>query len=266
MVSLTEVLADLADENQSLDGLVSNLDPAGWAIQTPAEGWSVADQIGHLAWTDLNSFLAATDPEEFNRQAKLLFAGETSIDAGAAEWASLPPSQLLQQWREGQTRLAEALAALPEGVKLPWYGPPMRPASMATARLMETWAHGQDIADALGVKRTPNDRLRHIAHLAVRTRDFAYTVHRIAPPTEEFRVVLQSPGGEAWIWGPEHASQSVRGSALDFCLLATQRRHLADTDVQATGEQAQFWLTIIQAFAGPPGKGRAPATQNSGDL
>ena len=132
----------------------------------------------------------------------------------------------------------------------------MSVASACTARIMETWAHGLDVADALGVRRTPTARLRSIAHIGVRTRDFAFNVHGLTPPTEMFHVELRGPDGALWTWGPEDAAQSVRGSAEDFCMLVTQRRAPADLDVVATGADAQRWLTIAQAFAGPPGKGR----------
>jgi uncharacterized protein (TIGR03084 family) len=153
--------------------------------------------------------------------------------------------------------VAHALLAVPSSARLTWFGPPMSAASMATARLMETWAHGQDVADALGVRRTPAARLRHVAHLAVRTRDFAYLLNDRKPPVTPFRVELTGPDGESWTWGPEEADQRVTGSALDFCLLATQRRHRADTDVRADGAEAEEWLGIVQAFAGSPGPGRA---------
>jgi uncharacterized protein (TIGR03084 family) len=129
---------------------------------------------------------------------------------------------------------------------------------MATARLMETWAHGQDIADALGLLRLPTARLRHIAHLGVRTRDFAYAVRDIAPPSEPFYVQLTGPDGSKWEWGPAEATQRVTGPALDFCLLVTQRRHRADLSVRADGADADQWLDIAQAFAGAPGPGREP--------
>lgn len=134
----------------------------------------------------------------------------------------------------------------------------MSTASMATARLMETWAHGLDVAEALGVTRAPTDRLRHIVRLGVRTRDFAFGVHGLTPPFEEFRVELVAPSGELWSYGPEDAPQRVTGPALDFCLLATQRAHRADLALTAEGEGADRWLDIAQAFAGPPGDGRAP--------
>ena len=148
---------------------------------------------------------------------------------------------------------------MPAGQKIAWFGPPMSPTSMATARLMETWAHGQDVADALGVKRQPSNRLKHVAHLAVRTRDFAYLLNDRQPPAGQFHVELTGPDGDSWTWGPEDAEQRVSGPALDFCLLATQRRHRDDLDVRADGAQADEWLGIIQAFAGMPGKGRRAA-------
>jgi len=144
-----------------------------------------------------------------------------------------------------------------DGRKLPWFGPPMSAASMATARLMETWAHGLDVADALGVRRQPTARLRSIAHIGVRTRDLAFTVHGLTPPSDPLRVELAAPDGSTWAWGPEEATQRVTGVAEDFCMLVTQRRPPATLDVVTDGADATRWLTIAQAFAGPPGPGRA---------
>ncbi len=130
---------------------------------------------------------------------------------------------------------------------------------MATARLMETWAHGQDVAEALGAPHPAADGLRHIAYLAVRTRDFAFTLRGLAPPRDAFLVRVTGPDGAVWSWGPEDAAQRVEGTALDLCLLATQRRHRSDTGLVAAGPDADRWLDIAQAFAGPPGAGREPA-------
>jgi len=107
------------------------------------------------------------------------------------------------------------------------------------------------------VRREPSARLRHVAHISVRTRDFAFSVRQRTPPAEPFRVELTGPDGEVWTWGPAEAAQRVTGPALDFCLLATQRINRADTALAATGADADAWLDIAQAFAGPPGGGRA---------
>lgn len=268
---LDQVLADLAAETADLDALVAPLDDAGWRRPTPAPRWTVAHQIAHLAWTDEVALLAAADPEGFRaRLAELAGSGDAGsiVDSAAAEGAQRSPAELLAGWRAAHDGLLTALRALPQGSKLPWFGPPMAPASMATARLMETWAHGQDVADALGVTRTPTARLRQVAHLAVRTRDFAYRLHGLTPPAEPFRVELTVPEGvqpaEPWTWGPEDAAQRVTGPALDLCLLAVQRVHRADTALVAEGPDADAWLDLAQAFAGAPGAGRAPRAGAAG--
>ncbi|MFB7377714.1 TIGR03084 family metal-binding protein [Kitasatospora purpeofusca] len=258
---LTGLLADLRAESEVLDGLVAGLEPDGWALDTPAAGWTVAHQIAHLAWTDDWSELAARDPEAFVADSRRIFgellaAGADPVEDGAARGAAEEPAALLTRWRAGRERLATALAAVPADTRLPWLGPPMKAPSMATARLMETWAHGQDVADALGAFREPSARLRHVAHLGVRTLGFAFTVHGLPAPSAPVRVELTAPDGGLWTWGPEGAVDRVSGPALDFCLLVTQRRHRDDLALTAVGEVATAWLPIAQAFAGPPGKGR----------
>ncbi|MFF3913190.1 TIGR03084 family metal-binding protein [Streptomyces sp. NPDC001852] len=259
MADPTPVIDDLRAESDELDRLVAELAPDRWTLPTPAPRWTIAHQIAHLHWTDRSALLAVTDADAFHaRVEKALAAPDSFVDEGAEDGARLPPAELLSAWRAGRAALDRALRAAPPGARFPWYGPPMSAASMATARLMETWAHGLDIADALDVVRTPTERLRHVARLGVRTRDFAYTVHRLTPPAEEFRVELAAPTGEVWAYGPENAPQRVTGPALDFCLLVTQRAHRRDLALTAVGPDADRWLDIAQAFAGPSGGGRPP--------
>ena len=251
------IVADLRAESDDLDALVASVPADRWADPTPAPGWTIAHQIGHLLWTDRVALTSITDEAGF---AEALAAAAADpggfVDAGAEQLALLGPTELLTEWRATRAGLHDALLTVPEGRKLPWFGPPMSAASMATARLMETWAHGLDVADALGIQRAATDRLRSIAHLGVRTRDYAFFVNNLAPPSEPFLVELRGPGGDIWSWGPSDAAQRVTGSAEDFCFLVTQRRALSTLDVRADGPDAQHWLTIAQAFAGPPGPGR----------
>ncbi|MFR9800368.1 TIGR03084 family metal-binding protein [Streptomyces sp. MS06] len=255
----TPVLDDLREESDELDCLVAELTDDQWRCDTPAPGWTVAHQIAHLAWTDRSALLAVTDEDAFRLLVeKALAAPGTFVDEGAEEGARLPPDDLLTGWRRGRAALDRALRAAPPGARHPWYGPPMATASMATARLMETWAHARDVADALGVVRVPTDRIRHIARLGVRTRDFAHAAHGLPAPADPFRVELTAPSGATWAYGPEDAPQRVTGPALDFCLLVTQRANRADLALHAEGADADRWLDIAQAFAGPPGEGRPP--------
>lgn len=251
------VIADLCAESDDLDRLVADLPPADWRRPTPAEGWTIAHQIAHLWWTDRVAVLSVTDEGAFGDLLTEAWKNPLGfVDAGAEELSQTPPADLLSQWRTTRSKLHDELLTVTDGRKLPWFGPPMSAASMASARLMETWAHGADVADALGVRREPTARLRSIAHIGVRTRDFAYSVNELTPPSEVFHVELSAPDGDAWTWGPADAAQRITGSAEDFCLLVTQRRALRELDLTAVGPDAQKWLTIAQAFAGPPGKGR----------
>lgn len=251
------IVADLRAESDGLDALVAPLPTERWAEPTPAPGWTIAHQVAHLLWTDRVALTAITDEAAFADLLTAAAANPTGfVDDGAEQLARTAPAELLADWRSTRAQLHEALLAVPERRKLLWFGPPMSAASMATARLMETWAHGLDVADALGVKRAATARLRSIAHLGVRTRDYAYMVNGLTPPAEPFLVELTAPDGDTWSWGPADAAQRVTGSAEDFCFLVTRRRPLAALDITAHGADAQRWLEIAQAFAGPPGPGR----------
>jgi len=256
---LTQVLDDLAAESSRLDALVAGVPTTDWRRPTPSPGWDVATQIAHLAWTDEAAYAAATDKARWDALVVEAmadpdhFADRTALTGGVAA-----PPVILDRWRTARAQLAECLRHYPEGQKMPWYGPPMSATSMATARFMETWAHSLDVHQALGAELEPNDRIRHVAHLGVRTRNFAFSVQGLDAPTEEFRISLTAPSGDLWTWGPEDATQKVTGAAYDFCLLVTQRIHRDDTDLKAVGDDAEKWLTIAQAFAGPAGGGRDP--------
>lgn len=270
MSLLDDLLDDLRAEGDALRGAVAGLDGAGWAAPTPASRWSVATQVAHLLWTDEAAVASArslTPGDETGQEAwdALLSAGAQDpagfVDHGAEALAQLAPVELLARWDASRTDLAAALHEVPAGAKMPWFGPPMSPASMVTARFMETWAHALDVYDALRLDPVPTDRIRHVAHLGVRTRDFAYSVRGRTPPAEPFRIELTAPSGAVWTWGPDGGveAQQVSGSAYDFCLLVTQRIHRDDTDLVAIGDEAEHWLGIAQAFAGPAGEGRKKA-------
>jgi uncharacterized protein (TIGR03084 family) len=255
---LAQVLADLAEEGDRLEQLVAGLDDAGWRTPTPAPGWDVSAQVAHLAWTDEVALKAATDKEAWDAAVLAALADpEGFVDREALAIAASEPD-LLARWRRSRADLRAALTAYPAGERMPWFGPPMSATSMATARLMETWAHSLDVHEALGAPVRDTDRIRHVAHLGVRTRDFAFAVHGTDAPAEEFRIDLVAPSEDVWSWGPEDAAQTLTGSAGDFCRLVTQRVHRADTDLVAIGPDVDRWLDIAQAFAGRPGAGRPP--------
>jgi uncharacterized protein (TIGR03084 family) len=257
-IGMDQLTRDLTAETRGLRGLLADLDANGWERPTPADGWSVRDQVSHLAHFDDAALLSATDPEAFRAEALEFSAGRLSPDDIAARHRELPVDRLLSWFDTSRARLIGAFAEMDPGRRLPWYGPPMSAASSVTARIMETWAHGYDVADALGATPEPTDRLRHVAHIGVRALPFSYALRERPAPTDPIRVELTSPGGEPWVWGPEDAPDRVAGPALDFCLLVTQRRHLDDLSLRVAGPVATEWVSFAQAFAGEPGAGRSP--------
>ena len=260
MPAMDEICADLTAEGDAVDSLVADLEPAQWELPTPAPGWTIAHQIAHITSTARMAALATADPDT-GRQAVTLSPGadfNAGVEAALAEFLTGEPAQRLARWRAERAALATALLEAPPGRKVPWIVTDISLASMASVGIMELFGHGQDIADALGVRREQTDRIRHLARFGVRMRDFAYLSHGLTPPGGEFRVELTAPSGDQWAYGPEDAAETVTGPAVDFCLLVTRRRHRDDLSLTASGPEADHWLDIAQAYAGPPGPGRAP--------
>jgi uncharacterized protein (TIGR03084 family) len=279
---LRQVTADLAQETTALAGVLSRLPTATWEKDTPAEGWTIRDQVTHLAFFDDATILALTDQPGFDAQrAELLVFGDRFPDVIAAQFRHLPGRDCLDWFLRSREALLTGYQAADPRLRLPWYGPSMGLVSSATGRLMETWAHGQDILDALGGQRQPTARLRHIADLGVRTFAFNFRLRGLPVPNRQVRVELTGPGGTAergstgslggpgaaggpgrqrWTWGPEDAADRVEGDAEEFCLVVTQRRNVADTGLTVTGPVAAEWLKIAQAFAGAATDTRPPGS------
>ena len=258
-MNLADLLEDLLDEQANLDEVVAPLNDRDWDLPTPSPRWSVTDQIGHLCYFDGAAAQAIRDPESFSSEARRMMeaslVSETSgDDFTLGEFRMLSVGDRLERWRSDRRRLAEAAGTLGERDRVNWYGPSMGAKSFVTARLMEVWAHGTDVCDTVGAPREPTHRLRHVAQLGYITRAWTYINRGQPAPEADVSVELTAPAGDIWTWGDADAAgdNAVRGPALDFCLVVTQRRHVADTGLEVTGEHATDWLSKAQAFAGPP--------------
>ena len=254
MSDVAEIAADLAAEQQALDDVVAGLADEQWMTPTPSPGWTVADQIGHLTYFDGAAVTAITDPDAFKASIAEMLADPD----GTTLHRQLDPQALLAAWRGTRRRLEEVARGLEPAQRVPWYGPSMSARSFLTARLMETWAHGQDVVDAVGASRAPTDRLRHVCQIGFITRGWTYANRKEERPAEDVRLELTSPSGEVWRWGPDDGPEVVRGPALDFCLVVTQRRHVDDTALEVEGTAARDWMEKAQAFAGPATTGPKP--------
>ena len=250
-----QVVRDLASEVASLANVLSRLRSEEWNAVTPAAGWNVSDQVIHLGLFDRRCMWSMVDDEKFRDDRRAMMAAG-GVDALHDSHRGMTPSDLMAWWRTGADELAHAAAHVDLSARCAWYGPSMSARSMLTARLMETWAHGLDIADAVGVSIEPTDRLIHVAHIGVRAMGFAFSANERAVPDGEVYVELAAPSGELWTWGSPDSPDVVRGDAFGFCCAVTQRRHVNDCGLTIQGPLATEWMSIAQAFAGPPGSGR----------
>ncbi|MCU1426444.1 MAG: hypothetical protein JWL83_444 [Actinomycetia bacterium] len=262
-VDLAVLVRDLQAETAELQRHLTPLVEAQWSSPTPAEGWAIRDQVSHLAFFDDAATLAATDPDRFRSERDAAVADVDGFTESIAQRSRALSVDALTSWfREARATMINALGSLDPKHRVPWYGPDMSIASAFTARVMETWAHGQDVIDALGGEHAPTAALRHVCEIGVRTLPNSYLTRGLAVPDVPVRVALVAPGGDVWTWGPEEAGDVVTGPAVDFCLVVTQRRHVDDTALVPTGTVAVEWMHIAQAFAGPAGRGREPGASH----
>jgi uncharacterized protein (TIGR03084 family) len=258
-VDLTQLADDLRLETAPLAALLEPLDTAGWGTATPAPGWSIHDQVTHLAYFDGATTTALLNPERFVAERDAARAESDDLTGMvAARYRDLGPADVLAWFAEARREMLAAFSLADPSDRVPWYGPAMSAGAALTARIMETWAHGQDIVDALGVTRAPTHALRQVAHIGVRALPNSFRTRGLEVPETAVYVALRAPDGSEWAWGDPALPDRVEGDALDFCLVVTQRRHLADTSLRVDGPVANAWMPIAQAFAGAVGAGRAP--------
>ena len=254
---MKQICSDLDDQYGDFDTLIAGIDENQWHAKTPFFNWSIFDEVAHIAFFDHEALLAITDRNRFRIRAKdvmeVIISDGSWPDYTNALLGYETPSELLASWRDIRSRLLQQLRAMKPNNRIPWYGPDMSARSFATARLMETWAHSQDVFDALRIKRVNSDRLRHVAHIGVTTFRWSFIVRELPPPELNPHVELIGPTGNLWKWGnDDEKTEWVRGKAEDFCLVVTQRRNIADTELKWQGKNVSKWLTIAQAFAGVP--------------
>jgi len=256
---MKQICEDLRTEHEELDAVLSDLDEEQWMIMTPSPGWNIKDQVRHLAYFDDRAALSASDVDTFGKHIEEVMSDlEAFIKMLDDVGRDMPIDKLMGWWRTERNKMLDAYVAIGRKDRLPWYGPPMSALSHATARLMETWVHGQDILDALRLTRTNTDRLRHIVHLGVTTFGWSYANRGMEVPQVQVRVELTAPSGGVWTWGPEDMPDKISGPAEDFCLVVAQRRHVDDTRLEVGGETARDWMLKAQCFAGPPTDGPKP--------
>jgi uncharacterized protein (TIGR03084 family) len=241
-----EIMDDFVAETVRLQGILGLLTPAQWQAESGAVGWSVADVVLHLAQSD-ESVAASADGADHQRDVRA--AG--TVDDWAArqvEAERTAPDLVFARWREARDGAVEALRAADPERPLPWVSGPVKPATLATTRLAEYWAHGLDITSPLGIDFPDTDRLRHIAWLAHRTLPYALT--RAGERPAAVRCALTAPDQTTtWTFGPDEADSQITGPASAFCRVAAQRLDPAESGLRATGPHGPTALRVLRTYA-----------------
>ncbi|MET0984545.1 MAG: TIGR03084 family metal-binding protein [Steroidobacteraceae bacterium] len=263
---MREVCAALRAECEELDALVSALNAGQWQRKTIFYNWSVYDEIAHNYFLDRLALMSIEQPGEFAVIAERVARDEKDPDYSFRAYTNevlgiLARDELLQRWRENYRHMIAVFEASDPRQRMKWFGPDMAVKSCATARQMETWAHGQDIYDLLRIRRTNTDRIINIVNLGVRTYGWSFLNRGFEPPVPPPYVELSAPSGATWTFNDPDAPASVRGTAEDFCWVVTQRRNVADTQLEVRGDAAVRWMQIAQCFAGAPATGPAPGVR-----
>jgi uncharacterized protein (TIGR03084 family) len=259
---MRELVEALAAEQDALDQILAGLGEAQWDLLTPAVPWTVRDTVSHLAFFEERQTQAVNDPAGFAEEVNRRLTGDYDkyMSIGLDRGRLLTPQAVLDWWREARRTAIDTFTSVEPETRLAWYGPPMKAENAIRARLMETWAHGQDIADALGLTREPTNRLFEIADLGVKTFSWSFANRGLEVPEKRVRVALRGAGGKSRVWN-DSANDSITGPVEEFCLVVAQRLNFRDTHLVIEGEIARRWMEIAQIFAGPPGPGR-PAKED----
>jgi uncharacterized protein (TIGR03084 family) len=253
---------DLRAEGRELDALLARLTDADWARETAFKRWTVWDVVAHLHLSDHMGMTSLAGEAQFRTLMRDMRDAGVPMTAYARRWlGDLPGAALRDRWRALLVALCDGLEASDPERRLAWAGPGMKPRMFATARQMETWAHGSEIHDLLGIERRETDRIRNIATIGVRTFGWTFANRKIDPPAPAPFVRLTAPSGAVWEWNEPQADNCVEGRAVEFCQVVTQTRNVADTQLRVLGEPARRWMAIAQCFAGPPEDPPAPGAR-----
>jgi len=246
---------DFKDESKALYALVEGQPDEALTQPTQFKGWSSNDVIGHLHMWNWAADLSLRDGDAF----MAFFAEVASAMEGKGlrdferNWLDgLAGRDLLETWRAFYIEAADRFAAADPKLRVKWAGPDMSVRSSITARLMETWAHGQAVYDMMGVMREDKDRIKNIAILGMNTFSWTFINRKLGVPEPVPYVRLTAPSGAIWEWNDAGCDNRVEGQATEFCQVVTQTRNIADTRLQISGDIARQWMAIAQCFAGPP--------------
>ena len=258
---------DFRAESRALHGLVSGTAPIRYREPTQFKGWGIHDVLQHLHFWNRMAYLQLADEEELvHHLTTMAKSGQPMRVYENEALAGIDGFSLVAAWEKQFEETADRFALADPKARLKWAGPDMSARSSITARLMETWAHGQEVYDHLGVVRQNEDRIGNIVMLGINTFGWTYATRREKPPGDMPHLVLTAPSGVIWTYGNPSEAERIEGKAEGFCQVVTQTRNIHDTSLKVTGPVAADWMSKAQCFAGPPAAPPAPESRHTAKL
>ena len=253
MADLAEVVSDLRAEGDELYAFLQGLNEDDWAWQTTFKSWTINDVVQHLYFGDYLGATSHKSGEEFMAFLTTVQQSGLELVDYTRQWLNgLSGKPMLERWRTHFIDMCDRFAASKPDMRLTWAGPDMGIKMFATARLMETWAHGWEIYDSLGTPRIHTNRIRHIATIGAKTYGWTFANRKQEVPGLPPYLKLTAPSGETWEFNTPQEKNLISGEAVEFCQTVTQVRNIADTALEVVGEPARQWMAVAQCFAGPP--------------
>jgi uncharacterized protein (TIGR03084 family) len=241
------VMDDLEAEQERLEAILEELDDAAWRSPSAADGWSVADVVLHLAQTEEAVVMSAAGGDGFDRT----WTGATGVDDAAERMVQAEraePAVVFERWKAGRRAALAVLRGADPQQPIPWVATRLKPATLATTRLAEHWAHGLDITAPLRVPFPDTDRLRHVAWLAHGTLPYAFAL--AGQESHPVFCELTGPSGDTWRYGPADADSTIMGAAGAFCRVGAHRLEPEDSGLVATGPNGEAALRVVRTYAG----------------
>ncbi len=256
---------DFEQESESLFDLVSGLQASDKKIKTQFKQWTIDDILAHLHIFNHLAGLSLAAPDQFQEEFDVLMAkmkaGMSMKNATDGALEGLAGPELLQTWQHTYRQVAKQFADADPKKRLKWAGPNMSALSSISARLMETWAHGQAIYDQFGVERVDDDHIKNIAIMGINTFGWTFINRGWKVPADIPFVELTAPSGARWSWNEQSSDNFIKGFATEFCQVVTQTRNITDTRLSVTGKTASLWMQNAQCFAGPPNPPPEPGSR-----
>ncbi|MBT8199809.1 MAG: maleylpyruvate isomerase family mycothiol-dependent enzyme [Acidimicrobiia bacterium] len=244
---MREILSDLVAEQQAIDQFLQTIDFRKWNTHTSAVGWDIRDLVSHLAHIEDYAYNALAEDGSKLGDAATYPTIDHFNQVGVEHGRTMRVQDTLEWWRNSRARVVEQLSKLKGDERIPWFAGPMSARSFASARLMETWAHGLDAHRAVGSEPEDTLRLYHIAKLAYNSLPYSFKLTG-EEYSGDLRIELNAPEYKRWTFGPDDATNVITGTAGEFCRVAVQREKAANTNLEAEGELAQTALRIIRCY------------------